>query len=824
MTRIVAFLFALTLFLAQAHAAPPCLGVGDGGTGACDAPTARANLGAAASSSNSDITGMNSLTNITPPSPTYKVGIIGGELITATDSYVISILNAGSLLTNSFYKILVQGTTNFTLIGALDNNIGTIFKATGPGSGTGTVQNATPFQGFRLNYTLNQPWRSDTTGSFSIATVSATINSNIGIVAGKGVIGFNTSMAPGANYVGNEIYSLSGGITQALGTQLGTPTDYVATTGGVTVNDTTQLGGAIGARPYGLFGTVNIGPSGRVRIINASHTEVGITSGGIAQYILGSSQLKNGSAPEFGQTVTAGNFITTQYKILVPGTTDFTLIGASDNNIGTIFSATGPGAGTGTAVEVPWSSAISVAAAGSGGVNQAYVWLASLTDQVPQGGNPLPQALRPEGGLIGYDNQKLCTAIGAIGAGGISAPGSGYTNSSVGFPYTLVPVTGGSGTGAYANVTVSGGIVTGFVILGLNRGQGYVSGDVVSVSAASIGGTGSGFTWTVAKVSPTCPTTISYGIYLPNVYFSGDPITGDIWNLTDGWAISKTFREKIGTLDLYDLNPGVPAGANDFMLTALNTRNAGSAIPAQSIPASNCGNDNDICMRAKAGVALGGGVVGSVNIDFPGFYNPPDGSLTVKGPAKAVGTTGGTFDLSIGKITVTQGNCGSIGNLPGLTKCLVYYIGSTQYFSPVGSLLNPVILQQTLNTVSTSPTSNNLNLTGANVTGASNVVGMNLTATLTAGATATLPTVAALVTAMQAIGISPVAGASYELDVYNSSSGAFAWTVTANTGWTLVGTAQTVAQNTVRKYYVSFQSLTAATLTSAGGFTVAAAP
>ena len=823
MTRIVAFLFALTLFLAQAHAAAPCLGVGDGGTGACDAPTARANLGAAASSSNSDITGMNSLTNITPPSPTYKVGIIGGELITATDSYVISILNAGSLLTNSFYKILVPGTTNFTLIGALDNNIGTIFKATGPGSGTGTVQNATPFQGFRLNYTLNQPWRSDTTGSFSIATVSATINSNIGIVAGKGVIGFNTSMAPGVNYVGNEIYSLSGGITQALGTQLSTATDYVATTGGVTVNDTTQLGGAIGARPYGLFGTVNIGPSGRVRIINASHTEVGVTSGGIAQYILGSSQLKNGSAPEFGQTVTAGNFITTQYKIFVPGTTDFTLIGAADNNIGTIFSATGPGTGTGTAVEVPWSSAISVAAAGSGGVNQAYVWLASLTDQVPQGGNPLPQALRPEGGLIGYDNQKTCTAIGAIGAGGISTPGSGYTNSPVGFPYTLVPVTGGSGTGAYANVTVSGGVVTGFVILGLNRGTGYVVGDVLSVASASIGGTGSGFTWTVAKVSPTCPTTISYGIYLPNVYFSGGA-SGDIWNLTNGWVVDKTFRETIGTINLTDLNPGNPAHATDLLFTALNTRNAGSAIPAQSIPASNCGNDNDVCMRAKAGVALGGGFVGSVNIDFPGYYNPPDGSLTVKGSAKAVGSTAGTFDLSIGKITVSANGCGSLGVLPGLTKCLSWYIGSTQYYSPVGSGLNPVVPQQIPNTVSTAPTSNNLQLLGLDISGATVVVGLNLTASLSAPATATLPTVANFMTALAAAGINAIAGITYELDIYNSSSGAFNWTLATNTGWTLVGTSQTIAQNTMRRYYVRVQSTTAATITSAGGFTVAATP
>ena len=53
--------------------------------------------------------------------------------------------------------------------------------------------------------------------------------------------------------------------------------------------------------------------------------------------------------------VAAGAFdaVTPQrYEILVPGTTDFTLIGAADSAIGTRFTATGVGAGTGTATEV----------------------------------------------------------------------------------------------------------------------------------------------------------------------------------------------------------------------------------------------------------------------------------------------------------------------------------------------------------------------------------------------------------------------------------------------------------------------------------------
>ena len=49
-------------------------------------------------------------------------------------------------------------------------------------------------------------------------------------------------------------------------------------------------------------------------------------------------------------SVTAGNFVSGQkYCITVAGNTDFTAIGAADNNVNTIFTATGAGSGTGEA-------------------------------------------------------------------------------------------------------------------------------------------------------------------------------------------------------------------------------------------------------------------------------------------------------------------------------------------------------------------------------------------------------------------------------------------------------------------------------------------
>lgn len=52
-----------------------------------------------------------------------------------------------------------------------------------------------------------------------------------------------------------------------------------------------------------------------------------------------------------GYIVTAGDFVIgTTYKIVSAGTTDFTLIGASSNAVGTMFTATEAGTGTGTAI------------------------------------------------------------------------------------------------------------------------------------------------------------------------------------------------------------------------------------------------------------------------------------------------------------------------------------------------------------------------------------------------------------------------------------------------------------------------------------------
>jgi len=65
--------------------------------------------------------------------------------------------------------------------------------------------------------------------------------------------------------------------------------------------------------------------------------------------------------------------------------------------------------------------------------------------------------------------------------------GSGYVNGT----YTNVTLTGGSGKGAKATVTITGGNVTAVTLT--SRGAGYQVGDVLSASNTELGGSGAGF-------------------------------------------------------------------------------------------------------------------------------------------------------------------------------------------------------------------------------------------------------------------------------------------------------------------------------------------
>lgn len=102
---------------------------------------------------------------------------------------------------------------------------------------------------------------------------------------------------------------------------------------------------------------------------------------------------------------------------------------------------------------------------------------------------------------------------GAISGSGTITGGSLYTNGA----YFNVPLTGGSGAGATADIVVSGQIVTSVTIK--NGGNFYIVGDQLSCANTSIGGSGSGFIYTITGVDNTTGTSWLGDNYDPVLFY-----------------------------------------------------------------------------------------------------------------------------------------------------------------------------------------------------------------------------------------------------------------------------------------------------------------
>lgn len=128
-------------------------------------------------------------------------------------------------------------------------------------------------------------------------------------------------------------------------------------------------------------------------------------------------------------------------------------------------------------------------------------------------------------------------AVGGANAFTLTA-GSSYTNGT----YTNTALTGGSGTGAYATITVAGGIVTNVVITA--HGKNYKVGDILSATIPA----GSGFNITL--------TTLMSFVSLWQHEFGTDEIRGTNVN-----AIESYFETN--DLGLVSGGPSQPAAIGD---------------------------------------------------------------------------------------------------------------------------------------------------------------------------------------------------------------------------------------------------------------------
>ena len=155
-----------------------------------------------------------------------------------------------------------------------------------------------------------------------------------------------------------------------------------------------------------------------------------------------------------------------------------------------------------------------------------------FTEKEPQGAKSQTPLFGAPGMSAFADTSTITGAIAGLGA---FTGGFGYVSGV----FTGVPLTGGSGSGALATITISGAAVSAVVIT--TQGVNYKVGDVISALSANIGGTGSGFSATVAALAGgqiaslgTVTSGTGYGGpgHYDNVPLTGGTGTGATANMT----------------------------------------------------------------------------------------------------------------------------------------------------------------------------------------------------------------------------------------------------------------------------------------------------
>jgi hypothetical protein len=152
--------------------------------------------------------------------------------------------------------------------------------------------------------------------------------------------------------------------------------------------------------------------------------------------------------------------------------------------------------------------------------------------------------------FLGGTNTQYAAAGRILTLGSITG-GSSYTPGT----YTNVPLTGGAGTGATANITVAGGGAVSVVTI-VNKGSGYVASNTLSALAANIGGTGTGFSVPVATVGTLAHETWEADDSFPDVEKSlkltdkkGNVVTIPRAKISTKLGLSFS-KDKLGQLDM----------------------------------------------------------------------------------------------------------------------------------------------------------------------------------------------------------------------------------------------------------------------------------
>ena len=248
---------------------------------------------------------------------------------------------AGTFIVGELYTIVTIGTTDFTLIGAASNTIGISFTATGTGTGTGTAKLGTGKAGAGMRVDGNLA------GGLKSMVLDAYTQFNSG-VSDSGGIGIHITNQGYSQLVSIFSICCSAGVKCESG-------------GTCSITNSNNSFGV-----YGLWAD-GVGPALFTGTLGSFTRSTLTVSGLTVRPAVNDAVTLTG-----GLLVTAGSFVASKsYTINEIGTTDFTLIGAASNTVGVVFTASGVGAGTGTA--------LALATAGSFIVGELYT-IVSLGD------------------------------------------------------------------------------------------------------------------------------------------------------------------------------------------------------------------------------------------------------------------------------------------------------------------------------------------------------------------------------------------------------------------------------------------------------------
>lgn len=298
----------------------------------------------------------------------------GGTAPVSTDP-----VTAGSFVAGTTYKIASTGVTNFMAIGATDNNVSTQFTANAvdsSGIGTGTAIAAATTNA--TNLIAGRTYKIDKGGLTDFTSLSAA-NNDIGTIftangtgAGNGT-GTATLITtiPATGIQSSTIYTIQS-IDNFV--SVGAPNNSVGT-----IFTATSIGSNLGtsARAVEVIPAYKIVQNKIYKIeesdanskfslsFGASNNTVGTiftaTSSGVGESAAFADKVGNGSGSVIELTpasvTTAATAIVASkiYRIETAGSTTFTTFGATNNNVGTIFTASTNGAagsGNGTVKEL----------------------------------------------------------------------------------------------------------------------------------------------------------------------------------------------------------------------------------------------------------------------------------------------------------------------------------------------------------------------------------------------------------------------------------------------------------------------------------------